>query len=268
MVLVDDHRGLADKPWAQPVNLLGGSWLWSLVALGVATLFIGITFYDAWASMVRTWINTTTYHHGFIVLPISAFLVWRERDALKLIPPTQEPLGLILILGAGLVWVLGQAGDVQVFSQIGALGTFIAVFITLLGREVTRHLIFPLIFLGFMVPIGDELVPTLQMVTAEFSVGLLRIIGIPVFHDGIMITTPSGLFEVAAACAGIRFLIANIVVAALFAYLSYKTVWKWALFMARAVIIPIIANGFRAFGIIYVAYLTDNEVATGVDHIV
>ena len=97
---------------------------------------------------------------------------------------------------------------------------------------------------------------------------LLRLIDIPVFHNGFLIEIPNGLFEVAEACAGIRFLIANIVVAAVFAHLSYRSWWKWVLFMLLAVLVPVLANGLRAFGIILIAYLTDNEYAVGVDHLV
>ena len=38
---------------------------------------------------------------------------------------------------------------------------------------------------------------------------LRELMSIPVFHDGIMIEIPNGLFRVAEACAGIRFLIAG-----------------------------------------------------------
>ena len=73
-----------------------------------------------------------------------------------------------------------------------------------------------------MVPIGDALITPLQDFTARFAVELLRLSGIPVFHDGVMIQIPNGLYEVAEACAGIRFLIANLVISALFAHLAYE----------------------------------------------
>ncbi|MGD9511137.1 MAG: exosortase C-terminal domain/associated protein EpsI, partial [Geminicoccaceae bacterium] len=114
----------------------------------------------------------------------------------------------------------------------------------------------------------EGLVPYLQDVTARIAVALLRLAGVPVFHDGVLIETPSGLFEVAEACAGIRFLIANLVVVTLFAHLALRRAWKWLLFLALGVTVPIVANGLRAFGIIWVASLTDNSYAAGVDHVV
>jgi EpsI family protein len=89
-----------------------------------------------------------------------------------------------------------------------------------------------------------------------------------VFSDGVFLQTPTGNFQVAEACAGLRFLIATVALALLFAYLAYHQWWRRIAFMILALIIPVIANGFRAFGIVLLAYLTDNQVAVDVDHIV
>lgn len=136
------------------------------------------------------------------------------------------------------------------------------------GWPIAKRLGFPLLFLFFMVPVGDFLIPQLQTFTGDFSVRLLRLSGVPVYRDGNLIQIPSGAFLVAEACAGLRFLIANVVIASLFSYLAYAKWWKHCLFMVIAIVIPILANGFRAFGIIYLAYLTDNRIAAGADHII
>jgi EpsI family protein len=119
-----------------------------------------------------------------------------------------------------------------------------------------------------MVPAGDEIVPLLQDLVARFSVALLRWLDIPVFHDGLLITIPAGVFVVAEACAGIRFLIANVMVTALFAYLALDRPWKWVLFLGIGITVPIVANMIRAFGIILIAHLTDGAYAVGVDHLI
>lgn len=237
-------------------------WFGVLVALLVALLA------DVVVAMATTWWRTTTYNHGFLVLPISLFLIWMRRDELRRMMPEQEPLALLAVLAFSCGWLLGRAADVMVVQYVGLIGTVVALFLFAFGRRIAAKLAFPLLFLFFMVPVGDFLIPPLQQFTAVFSVKLLRLIGIPVFHDGILITIPNGLFEVAEACAGVRFLIANVVVATLFAYLAYTKWWKWVAFLALAFVVPVIANGFRAFGIILIAHLTDNRLAAGVDHIV
>ncbi|MEM9628487.1 MAG: exosortase A [Pseudomonadota bacterium] len=237
------------------------------VLLATLALLLVITA-DSALSMVKLWQAATTYHHCFLVLPIALGLIWMKRAELKRLTPSQDMLALIPLGAFAFLWLIGHAGQIQLFEHVALVGIAISLTVTLLGREIARVIAFPLAFLFFMVPFGDVFVPGLQQFTANFSVALLQLADIPVFHDGIMIETPTGLFEVAEACAGIRFLIANIMIGVLFAYLSMSRPWQWAAFMALAVILPIIANGFRAFGIILIAYLTDNEYAAGVDHIV
>ncbi len=237
-----------------------------LLALMLA-LVLGL-FWQTWQTLPRIWWLTATYHHGFVILPISLGLVWLRRRELAAMVPRQDGLGLLVLGGFVPLWLVGQAASTQAIQHVAVVGMLVGVAVTVLGRRVARLVAFPLLFLFFMVPEGEFLVPPLQEVTARFAVALLRLVDVPVFHSGFFIETPSGLFHVAEACAGIRFLIANVVVATLFAYLSFTRPWKWMVFLGLAVVVPILANALRAFGIIYIAYLTDNEYAAGVDHLV
>lgn len=240
-------------------------------ALAAMALVLGLLVvgqFEVWASMVRVWATTTTYHHGFLILPLVALMIWLRRDALRLARPRHELAALPLVAGFAVLAVAGAAADVQLVRHVAAVGLVVAATVALLGREFCRPIWFPLLFLFFMVPAGDEIVPLLQDLIATVSVALLRWLDIPVFHDGILITIPTGVFEVAEACAGIRFLIANVVVTALFAYLALDRPWKWMVFLAIGVTVPIVANLIRAFGIVMIAHLTDGAYAVGVDHLV
>src|SRR5690606_9218877 len=116
--------------------------------------------------------------------------------------------------------------------------------------------------------IGDELVPALQMITAKISIILIEWSGIPAEIDGVFIDTPAGLFEVAEACSGVKFLVAMIALGALVCNLCFRSWWRRVLFMLLAIVVPIVANGVRAWGIIYIAQSRGVEFAAGVDHIV
>jgi exosortase/archaeosortase family protein len=91
---------------------------------------------------------------------------------------------------------------------------------------------------------------------------------VPAHIEGIFISTPTGLFRVAEACSGVRFLVAMAALAALAANLCFRSWQRRLLFVAAALAIAVLANGVRAFGTIYLAYRTNNEVAVGVDHLV
>lgn len=102
----------------------------------------------------------------------------------------------------------------------------------------------------------------------SIMVPLLDLFGVPAHVDGVLITTPNGYFEVAEACSGSKFVIAMIAYGALVANVCYVSWTRRVAFMAVALIVPILANGVRAFGTVYAAYLTSVEAATGYDHIV
>ncbi|GGO63806.1 hypothetical protein GCM10010982_01700 [Bowmanella pacifica] len=129
-------------------------------------------------------------------------------------------------------------------------------------------MLFALLFWMFSVPEGEFLIPWLQDVTADITVAALRLTDIPVFRDGLYIAVPGGLFEVAVACSGIRYLIASFSLGTLFAYLTYQKWHKRLIFIAFSLLLPIVANGLRAFGIVLIAYMSDMKYATGVDHLV
>src|SRR5687768_671118 len=120
----------------------------------------------------------------------------------------------------------------------------------------------------FLVPFGDEMVPALQAVTAEMAVALTHASGVPAVIDGVFIDTPAGLFEVAEACSGVKFLVAMVALGALVAHLCFANLKRRALFMAAAVVVPVLANGVRAWGTIYIAQSQGVEFAAGFDHIV
>ena len=225
-------------------------------------------FWEPARHTVHIWSTSPTFNHGFLILPIVAYLAWRRRSALLAHPPEPYLPGLAAVALAGIVWLLGAVADVMLVQQFALVGFIQAMTLTVLGRSAARTLAFPLFYVVFAVPFGEMLVPHLQDVTAYLAVGMLRGVGIPVFIEGVFLSTPTGNFHVAEACSGIRFLIATIALAFLYAHMMYRTLWRRMLFIGLAFVVPIIANGIRAFGIVYLAYLTDNKVAVGVDHLI
>jgi exosortase/archaeosortase family protein len=79
---------------------------------------------------------------------------------------------------------------------------------------------------------------------------------------------PGGLFEVAVACSGIRYLIASFTLGSLFDYLNYTGLKKRSIFILFSLFLPLLANGIRAYGIVMIAHLSDMKYATGADHLV
>jgi exosortase A len=166
------------------------------------------------------------------------------------------------------VWLLGRLSATMVLQQFGLVFTLQAFILCVLGRRVVHAFLFPIFYLVFAVPFGAELVPPLQDVTAFFVVSLLRLTGIPVFIDGVFITTPSGNFLVAEACAGLRYLMSTVALCLVFANMTFYGWKRRVVFVGLSLVVPVIANGIRAYLIVLLAYISNNEIATGIDHII
>lgn len=264
------HSGNDAKPTTvtpAPDAVLLRQWRIALAVLAVSVVGVLALFADTAWSMAETWWGDRTYGHGFLIIPVSIYLVWRRRDQLAVMAPTPQPLGLALLAGAVLAWLVATAADVRLVQQVALVAILQSLVVALLGWKVTRQILFPLFFLFMGVPFGNFLIPTLQQVTAHFAVSLLRFAGVPVFIDGLFIHIPSGQFVVAEACAGIRFLISTVVLGLLLAYVLFTSWWRRALIVLLSIIIPIIANGLRAFGLIYLAHTVDWDLAVGFSHL-
>ena len=227
-----------------------------------------IVYKDAILGMEAIWSSSDTFAHGYFILPISIWLLWRDKEHLLAIQIKSTWLPLPILAGSLFVWLFSYAADINVLGQLSAVVSLICLIWLMVGNKVAWRYKFPLAYLLFAVPMGENLIPWLQDITAWFTVFFLKLNGIPVFVDGLYIQIPTGMFEVAVACSGIRYLIASIAVGTLFAYLTYTKTRKQIIFILFSALLPILANGIRAYGIVAVAYYSDMKYATGVDHII
>lgn len=242
-------------------------WQHHLLAFGLAMGAAALFYWQTIVSTVAIWIRSETYAHGFIILPISLYLIWQNRPVWKEVAPQTEPLALLLLAGANLFWLLAVFAGVLVLEQLAVLMILLSSVLVIFGRHLVKAWLFPLGYLLFLVPFGDALVPGLRDITAVVAIKGLQLTGIPVFFEGRYIDVPSGSFHVAEACSGIRYLIAGVALATLFAYLNFQSLWRRLAYVVVAAFLVIAANGLRAYGIIMLAYLSDMTMAVGVDHL-
>ncbi len=243
-------------------------WRRPLLCLAIAWLGLFAGFLHDWQAIGNQAWNSSTYNHIALMPFILGWMVWRRAPELARIEPEAWWPGLILTGGASLVWLLGAVSGLDVARQLGAVAVLISTVPVLLGVRVTAGLVFPLSYALLMVPIGEELVPALQMITAAITVWLVEASGIPALIDGVFIETPAGLFEVAEACSGVKFLIAMIALGILVANLCFVSLWRRLQFFLACLVVPILANGVRAWATIYAAQIVGVDAALGFDHIV
>lgn len=243
---------------------------WRAAALRLALVWLGIViaFLWDWAAMADQWWNSSTYNHILLVPVIIAWLVWQRLPEVLQLAPQACRWALLPFALAVLGWVLGSFAGFNLVKQAAVVAMLPISALMVLGPRACAGLLFPLAYTVFLVPFGDELVPPLQMITAKLTIWLVGLSGVPAVVDGVFIDTPAGLFEVAEACSGVKFLIAMIALGTLVANIGFRSRGRRAAFMALCVMVPILANGVRAWGTIFAAQYVGAEKAAGIDHLI
>jgi exosortase A len=242
-------------------------WSPHLTTLAVALLALCVLFRQTLRTMAATW-HSGNYSHGYLIIPIACWLIWRERASLRHKRPSSSVAALAVIALLSMTWLVGELAQANLIQQLSVVAMIPAIVWAILGRDVALDIWFPLFYLIFAVPMGDSIIPRLQDLTAWFTVSALQASGIPALLDGRLIYLSSGTWEVAQACSGIRYLISSLVLGVLFAHFVYRSWRRKLVFLAACVVVPILANWIRAYSIVLFAHKVNRELAVGVDHVI
>jgi len=236
----------------------------------IAAIFIAwlYTYYQGVATAINIWSISEIFNHCFLVIPISFFLIYQKRDLLSQQPFIVNYWLLLPLVGTLVLYTFGSVGDIRLFMHVATFVSLPLLIWFVIGNQAAKIIAFPLYFMLFSIPFGEQLIPHLQEITTDLAVPLLEFTGIPVYRNGLYLDIPEGRFLVAEACSGISFLITSIVFGHLYAYISFSSLSKRLLFICISLIVPIIANAIRVYGIVLIAHLTDMEHAAGADHLI
>ena len=234
------------------------------------TFFWLFAYFSTFERIIATWFESTTFEHAVLIAPISVWLIYRKRFAFGLARRNRLDacLGLLGLLGAVIAFIIGKLSLINALQQFALMSMPLFFVWGIFGFATLRHLFFPLFFLILSVPFGEFMIPHLQEVTADLTVMMLKLVGVPVYREGWYLQIPEGLFHVAEACSGIRFLFSTITIGLLIAHLEIRSRIKQAVFLVCLVVIPILANGMRAFIMVYIGHASNMEAAVGFDHLV
>lgn len=240
----------------------------SLWTTGLYFVVLLLIYQETTWSMVYIWSRSDTFAHGFLILPISIWLVWTHRDLLTPVSPKPAWWVALLLIFPGLAWLLAWLVDVAVGQQLAMIAMLIGGAWAILGHRLAGVLAFPLFFLFFAVPMGEGLIAPMMEFTASSTVWLIEMTGIPIYREGLNFALPSGSWSVVEACSGVRYIIASVTVGVLYAYLTYRSWTRRLLFILVSAIVPVFANTARAYIIVMLGHLSNMKIATGADHLV
>ena len=198
------------------------------------------------------------YTHLLLIVPISVALIFAERAALKDVFEPDLRFGLLLLAGATLIgaysWLSSLPSDVRLSLAIMATVTWwIGSFVLSFGSRLAALFAFPLGFLFWLVPIpGVALVKIISIWQKGSAISaslLFSAVGIPVAHDGIMLSIPGLSLQVAQECSSLRSSLMLVVTSMVLAHLFLRSFWRKAAVVVVAIPLSIFKNGIRIFTI-------------------
>ncbi len=205
------------------------------------------------AGLADTLRTNDDYSAGQLVPLVVAFLVWRERKALRdcLLVPCWWG-GMALLLLAELTRIYGFVSMRQSLERYALMVAVAGLVLLVAGQAVFRRVLWILLLLFLMVPlpqmIHSRISPPLQSVATTGSVFLLEAFGARVTQQGnIVLLGDSTPMAVAEACSGLRMLTAFIIVAAFVACMVKRPRWHKAVLLLSSVPVAVVCNIARIF---------------------
>jgi exosortase A len=242
----------------------------ALLKSAIIVACLVLLYFRVAQGLISDWIHMPDFSHGFLIPIVSFYFVYERRKELSALSPSTAWGGIGLIVLGILFFLLGNLATeffTMRFSMVVVLG---GIVLFLLGKEFFKTLLFPIVFLIFMIPIPsvlmDRITFPMQLFASKVAAKSLYLIGIPALREGNIILLANTSLEVAEACSGIRSLIALLALSVVFAYFSQKTTLKRVLLVLSTFPIAIIANAARVTGTGILAHHYGDKVAQGFFH--
>lgn len=221
-----------------------------LRALGIGILLCWLSapiLGDLW----DLWSNRYGFSHGFLVPLISLYLAWLQWPVLRhtQVSPAIVP-GTLWVMTAALLLLASEVAGILTTGSMAFILLLAGLVLLLFGVASLKALALPLAYLVFMTPVLDvvtePLVWPFQLLTANMSVSMLQMLGIPVLLENhIFIVLPTVTLEVARECSGAGLLIAVLAIGLPLAWLTLHAAWARITLVASAVVIAVVANWVR-----------------------
>jgi exosortase len=239
--------------------------------LFILSVLLALLYYRIIANLAIEWWTDPNYSHGFIIPVFCGWIVWKESKHIADEAARPSWFGLILILGALGILVLGVLGAELFLSRTSLIFLLAGLVVHFRGLSYFRRILFPwaLLFLAVPLPVivFNQIALPLQFLASRLASSLLALLGVPVLREGNVINLPSLSLDVVEACSGLRSLVSLFTLAVLYGYFFDRRTWVRVLLAVSAIPIAVAANGVRIMGSGLLAEYWDPKKAEGFFHL-
>ncbi|MGB8474863.1 MAG: exosortase/archaeosortase family protein [Candidatus Acidiferrum sp.] len=252
---------------ASAVKAQMGSWV---AVLSLSTLVL-ILYAPVLVSLVGQWWDDPNYGHGFFVPVFAGYVLWSERDRCGTATYRPNNVGLVVMLLAIALRVLGMLGAELFTARLSLVIMIAGLVLFLAGRQVLRSIAFPIGYLLFMIPLPAiiyyQLTLPLQLWASRLGATGLVAIGIHTVRQGNLLLLPNCTLNVVEACSGIRSLLSLVAAVVAYGYLAEPSTWKRTLLAFASIPIAIATNGLRLVATGALSYYFGPSVDSGAVHL-
>jgi exosortase len=245
-------------------DVLQSRWpLWAgLLILGIPSLIrLG---QEAW--------TVDTGVHGPIVLATAIWLLyqaWPEVAGLK--RPGNPIIAGIGIAGFLAVYAFGRAFSFLSIEIAAFMGLLVTVGYLYLGFAVLRRFWFPILYLGFVVPMPgwfiDGITAPLKNYITYVATTLLDAAGYPIASQGVTLVVAQYQLLVEDACAGLNSIVSLTAISLFYIYILHNASWRYSLLLFVWIIpAALLANLVRVLMLVLITYHWGNAAAQGFLH--
>jgi len=241
-----------------------------LTAAALLLAGFAVVYWQVFGRLINDWIVDGNYSHGWLIVPIAAYLVWERRARLVATPIAPSGLGLVVFAFGILMLLAGLKGSEFFISRVSMIVTLAGMILFLFGWGYLRILMFPLAFLLLMIPIPaivfNRIALPLQMLASRVGESAISAANIPVLREGNVLILANTSLEVAEACSGIRSLVSLITLGIVFGYFADPRGWVRTLIVLSTIPVAILSNGARVAGTGILAHYWGPAAAEGFFH--
>ncbi|WP_206483092.1 exosortase [Thalassotalea sp. G2M2-11] len=228
-------------------------------------LAAGVSQYPIIENIWQFSFDDGTYSHAYLIPFITGFLYWQlYRDGLLVYQERLRPLFIIMSLTIMLALIIFTIAQFTTGYRISFI-LFLSSLIALIFRPSIKVL-FPSLFLIFLVPIWGVLTTPLQELSTLAVTLIMQVTGIPIFVEENLITIPAGIFEIAGGCSGLRYLLVSLAISSLYTFLYIDKFKPAVLFVVFAILGALLTNWIRITALILIGHYTNMESELMTDH--
>jgi exosortase A len=206
-----------------------------------------------------------TYSHAYLIpfIVLYLFYVINKQGELKYRDSLSAPALALLIISAYILFVTSTA-QISLLYWFAILLLYYST-VNFVFKTNIRIMAAASYFI-FLLPVWGILTNPLQTISI-FAVNLIMsFTTIPVFVENEFVQIPSGVFEIADGCSGLRYLLTSLAISTLFSCLYFKTIKNTTIFISVAILGALLTNWLRITALIIIGHQTNMTSDLMADH--